>query len=58
MGRFFVAALAQKSMITNRIFQTGSLLAGISLDYEETGFGGIRDYIRLVQRVGEEVFHE
>jgi hypothetical protein len=58
LGRFFVAALAQKSMITNRIFQTGSLLAGISLDYEETGFGGIRDYIRLVQRVGEEVFHE
>lgn len=56
LGKFFVAALAQKSMVTNRIFQTGSLLAGVSLDYEEKGFGGIRDYVRLVQRVGEEVF--
>ena len=58
LGRFFVAALAQKSMVTNRIFQSGSLLAGISLDYNETGFGGIKDYIRLVQRVSEEVRNE
>ena len=55
---FFVAALAQKSMVTNRIFQTGSLLAGFSLDYEEKGFGGIKDYIRLVRRVSEEMSHE
>ena len=58
LGQFFVAALAQKSMVTNRIFQTGSLLAGFSLDYEEKGFGGIKDYIRLVRRVSEEMSHE
>ena len=58
LGRFFVAALAQKSMVTNRIFRSGSLLAGVSLDYEEKGFGGIRDYLRLVSRIGEEASHE
>ena len=58
LGRFFVSALAQKSMVTNRIFRTGSLLAGISIEYEEKGFGGIKDYLLLVRRVSEEALHE
>ena len=34
------------------------LLAGISLDYREKGFGGIRDYLRLVRRMSKEASHE
>lgn len=58
LGKFFVAALAQKSMVTNRIFHAGNLLAGISLDYREKGFGGIRDYLRLVRRMSKEASGE
>ena len=58
LGKFFVAALAQKSLVTNRIFHAGNLLAGISLDYREKGFGGIRDYLRLVRRMSKEASHE
>lgn len=32
LGRFFEAGLAQKSMVTNRIYRSGSLLAGFSVD--------------------------
>ena len=49
LGRFFLAALAQKSMVTNKIFRSGNLLAGFSVDYAEKGFRGIRDFIRLVE---------
>ena len=49
LGRFILAALAQKSMVTNRIFSSGSLLAGFSVDYEKNGFRGIRDYRRLLK---------
>ena len=52
---FFVAALAQKSMVTNRIHRTGSPLAGVSIDYEPGELRGVRDFFRLVQRVSEEV---
>lgn len=58
LGRFFVAALAQKSMVTNRIFRTGNLLAGVSIDYSENGFDGIKDFLHLVRRVTEEATHE
>lgn len=34
LGRFFTAALAQKSMVTNRIYKTGSKLAGYSVNYD------------------------
>ena len=50
LGRFILAALAQKSMVTNRIFTSGNLLAGISVDFFEKGFGGIREYMKLVER--------
>ena len=54
LGRFFLAALAQKSLVTNRIFRSGSLLAGISADYEEKGFKGIRDFRKLIRNESEE----
>ena len=53
LGAFFVAALAQKSMVTNKIFTSGSLLAGFSVDFTEKGFRGIRDYRMLVKQAKE-----
>ena len=49
LGRFIIAALAQKSMVTNRIFNSGNMLAGVSVDFEKSGFRGIRDYSKLVK---------
>lgn len=48
LGRFLMAALAQKSMVTNRIFRSGNRLAGFSVEFEEKGLAGIRDFYRLV----------
>ena len=48
LGRFIIAALAQKSMVTNRIFNSGSKLAGRSVDYKKEGFRGNRDFLRLL----------
>ena len=48
LGSFFLSAMAQKSMVTNRIFKSGSLLAGFSVDFLERGFRGIRDYKKLI----------
>ena len=47
LGRFILAALAQKSMVTNRIFNSGNMLAGYSIDYQKKGFMGIKDFHRL-----------
>lgn len=49
LGKFFLAALAQKSMVTNRIFMSDNLSAGFSIDYHRAGLKGIRDYWRLVE---------
>ena len=49
LGRFILAALAQKSMVTNRIWKTGNLLAGYSVDYRQKGFRGIRDFRKLIE---------
>ena len=49
MGRFILAALSQKSMVTNRIFSSGNLLAGYSVDVSKNGFQGIRDFQRLIR---------
>ncbi len=51
LGRFILAALAQKSMVTNKIYKSGSLLAGFSVDFEEKGLRGIRDYWKLAERM-------
>ena len=49
LGRFFLAAMEQKSMVTRKIFESGNLLAGISIDYEEVGFKGMKEFKRLVK---------
>ena len=54
LGRFFLAALAQKSLVTQRIVESGSLLAGYSIDPSKHPFGGIGDYKRLLTRIGED----
>ena len=48
IGRFIKGALAQKSMVTNRIYKSGNLLAGFSVDYREKGLRGIKDYWSLI----------
>ncbi|MBO5555999.1 MAG: hypothetical protein J5927_02335 [Oscillospiraceae bacterium] len=54
LGQFFIAALAQKSMVTNAIFRSGSLLAGFSVELAEKGFRGIRDFRKLMDQRKEE----
>ena len=49
LGRFILAALSQKSMVTNKIYTSGNGLAGYSIDYNKKGFGGIKDYMMLVK---------
>ena len=49
LGKFIIAALAQKSMVTNRIWRSGNLLAGYSVDYGKEGFRGLRDFRKLVE---------
>ena len=51
LGRFFLAAMAQKSMVTNKIFSSGSLLAGYSIDFDQKGFAGIKEYKVLVEHL-------
>ena len=58
LGRFILAALAQKSMVTNKIFKSGNLLAGFSVDYSEKGFQGIRDFFKLIEAFAEEKRHD
>lgn len=52
LGQFFLAAMAQKSMVTNKIFNSGNLLAGFSVDYRQSGFKGIRDFRKLISHTG------
>ena len=54
LGRFILAAMAQKSMVTNKIFKSGSLLAGFSVDYSEKGFQGIADFFKLIEAAVKE----
>lgn len=49
LGRFVIAAMRQKSMVTNAIFESGNMLAGFSIDYWKKGFKGIRDYKKLTK---------
>ena len=49
LGKYILAALAQKSMVTNRIYTSGNVLAGISVDFSKKGFRGIRDFRRLAK---------
>ena len=58
LGQFFLAALAQKSMVTNKIFTSRNLLAGFSVEYLEKGFRGIRDFRKLVELAERGVEHD
>ena len=50
LGRFILAAMSQKSMVTNRIYKSGNRAAGYSIDFDEKkGFRGIKDYAMLLQ---------
>ena len=49
LGKFIIASLSQKSMITNKIYRSGNILAGFSVEYDKKGFGGIKDYFKLVK---------
>lgn len=48
LGKFILAALRQKSMVTNRIFNSGNLVAGISVDFRSKGLQGIKEFFKLV----------
>ena len=48
LGKFILAALAQKGMVVNRVFSSGNPLAGRSVSYDEHGFAGMRDFLPLV----------
>ena len=58
LGRFILAAMAQKSMVTNKIYKSGNIMAGISIDYNEKGFKGIKDFVKLVEYAGKEAEDE
>ena len=50
-GRFMLAAMRQKSMVTNAIFESGNMLAGFSVDYWKKGFRGIKDFQKIVSNM-------
>ncbi len=50
IGRFVLAALAQKSMVSGRIFRSGNLLAGFSADPDKGK--GIKDFMKLKDYLG------
>ena len=50
LGKFILAAMEQKSMVTNKIFKSGNMLAGFSIDFRQKGFKGIKDFMKLVEK--------
>ena len=46
-----LAAMRQKSMVTNAVFESGNMLAGFSVDYRKKGFKGIKDFEKIVKNV-------
>ena len=50
LGKFILASMSHKSMITNKIFTSGNILAGFSIDYNKKGFRGIKAYKKLVEQ--------
>lgn len=48
LGKFIIAAMAQKSMVTHEIFKSGNMLAGFSVEYDLKHFKGIKDFRRLI----------
>lgn len=58
LGRFFIAAMKQKSMVTHHIYESGNILAGISIDFNKTGFKGIDDFKKLIDSLKGGMKHE
>ena len=58
LGKFILAALAQKGMVVNRIYASGNPLAGRSIEYDANGFKGIRDFLPLVGYLGRGDEHD
>jgi hypothetical protein len=54
LGKFIFAALRQKSMVTNRIFTSGNLIAGFSVDFKSKGLQGIKEFFKLVKAAESE----
>lgn len=52
LGKFILAALAQKGMVVNRVWSSGNPLAGRSIDYDENGFAGVKDFLPLIGYLG------
>ena len=50
IGRFISASLKQKSMVTRQIFESGNLSAGYTVEYKNSRFQGIKDFIRFVEQ--------
>ena len=48
LGRFILAALAQKGMVVNRIHASGNPLAGRSVDYDVRSFAGMKEFLPLI----------
>ena len=53
LGKFILASLTQKSMVTNKIYSSGNLLAGFSIDYSKHGLSGIKDYFKIADKKQE-----
>ena len=53
LGKFILAALSQKSMVTNRIFTSGNMLAGVSVDFRKKGFRGMKDFAELAEQAAK-----
>jgi len=51
LGKFFVASLAQKSMVTAKIYKSGNRLAGFSVDYNGKKVKGIKDFKAIVKPI-------
>ena len=58
LGKYVLAALAQKSMVTNRIFASGNTLAGVSVDFKKKGFKGIKGFAALAEEAADTAANE
>lgn len=46
-GKYIIAALAQKSMVTKHIYESGNMTAGYSVDFSLSGLKGMKDFHKL-----------
>ena len=53
LGKFFIGALAQKSMVTHKIFSSKNPLAGYSVEYKKGQITGIKDFKMMAEAMKE-----